>query len=193
MRMGLLATVALILAGCASRDLWPVERVDPETAIHLTIMAEPWIYALDDARQAANASDFLNVAVVESNRMGTRSYWLNVVAWSTSARGPAAPGGSSTPTVDIRLGWPNRQMQLAPAQAGRAAAGASEPAIKVRAASSSDAWYPLTTAQVAELGAGAPTAVSLIDEAGRAQSYAAWQVDDSALTGFLKATGTGSP
>lgn len=73
MRGYFLAILALIQGSCASRDLQPVERVDPDTAVHVTIIAKPWLYVLDDPRQRATASHFLNVAVVEANRTGIRS------------------------------------------------------------------------------------------------------------------------
>jgi hypothetical protein len=38
----------LALGGCAQRELWPEERLDPNTAVNVTIMAEPWICS--DAR-----------------------------------------------------------------------------------------------------------------------------------------------
>ena len=190
MRTYFLAMLALMLAGCASRDLWPVERVDPDTAIHVTIMAEPWIYALDDRRLAANSSHFLDVAVVETNRAGTRSYWLNVVSWNTSTRGKDGGEHATRGPVEVRLGWPTKQLKLAAAAEGRSAAGITEPAISVPGARIGEAWCPLSTGQVAEFGSGAPTAISLVDEGGQVQSYAAWEIDDAAIAEFLKATGT---
>ncbi len=192
MRTCFLAMVGLILAGCASRDLWPVERVDPDTAVHVTIMAKPWIYALDDRRQSANNSHFLNVAVVEANRTGTRSYWLNVVSWSTSVRRNDVRTGATQGPLRVVLGWPAKQLQLTSAADGRSAVGLSEPAISVPGATIGEAWCPLSAGQVAEFAAAAPTAISLIDEEGRARSYASWEIDDAAISGFLKATGTGT-
>lgn len=191
MRAYFLAMLALILAGCASRELWPVERVDPDTAVHVTVMAEPWIYALDDRRQAANTSHFLNVAVVEANRTGTRSYWLNVVSWSTRTREDTGEAAAQGP-VEVRLGWQTRQVTLAAAANGRSAAGISEPAMPVPGARIVEAWCPLSVAQVAELGAGAPTVLSLVDKEGRVDTYAPWQVDDASMAVFLKATGAGA-
>jgi len=192
MRAYFLVMLGMILAGCASRDLWPVERVDPDTAIHVTIMARPWIYALDDRRQSANNSHFLSVAVVEANRTGTRSYWLNVVTWTTRARGKDDGEGATTGPIEVLLGWPSRQVQLSSAADGRSAAGVSEPAITVPGARIGEAWCPLSAGQVAELGGGAPTAMTLVDGEGRARSYASWEVDDASLAGFLKATGPGT-
>jgi hypothetical protein len=185
------AMLALILAGCASRDLWPVERVDPDTAVHLTIMAEPWIYALDDRRQAANASQFLTVTLVETNRTGTRGYWLNAVSSNTGMRGNDAGHATHRP-IQVNLGWPTKQLQLASDADGRRAAGISEPAISVQGARIAEAWCPLSPAQAAEFRAGAPTAVSLVDEGAQVQAYVPWEVEDAAISEFLKATGAGT-
>lgn len=181
--------LALTLAGCASRDLWPVERVDPETAIHVTVMAEPWIYAFGELRQAANATRFLNVAAVEANQTGTRRYWLNLAAWSTRARGKDSGKHVSLGVGKIILAWPAKQLQLACAAEGRTAAGISEPAFSVPGARLGEAWCPLSAGQVGELGAGAPTAISFVDQDGQVQSYVSWEADDAGIKEFLKATG----
>ena len=189
MRGYVLAMLALMQAGCASRDLWPAERVDPDTAVHMTVMAEPWIYVLNDPLRAADARDFLSMAVVETNRTGTRAYWLCAVSWSTVDRGRSPDGRTALPPPKIQLGWPVNPLELAPATGGRGAAGLSIPAFTVPAERSSEAWYSLSTAEVARIGAAAPLVVSLIHEAGQPESYAAWQVDDAVMSEFLKATG----
>ena len=187
------ALLVLMLAGCASRDLRPVERVDPDTAVHLTIMAEPWIYALDDRRQAANASHFLTVTVVETNRTGTRRYWLNAVSSSTGTRGNDAGERMTDGPIQVHLHWPTKQLQLAAAADGRRAAGVSEAATSIPGARIAEAWCPLSPGQVAEFGGGAPVAISLVDQKGAVQSYLPWEVDDAAIADFLKATGAGTP
>jgi len=143
-----LAILALIQGDCASRDLRPLERVDPDTAVHVTI-----------------------VAVVEANRTGTQSYWLNVVSWSTSARGEEDAGDAKHGPVSVLLDSPAKQAQLACTADGRSAAGVSEPVISVRWARLGEAWCALSAAQVAEFGGGAPTAISLVDAGGSVQSY----------------------
>lgn len=189
MRAHLVSVLALILAGCASRDLWPIERVDPETAVHLTIMAEPWVYALDDPRQAANASEFLDLTVVETNRAGTRSYWLNAAAWSTGARGDGAAAHATDGPVKLRLSLPARQAEFECAADGGRAAGILGPAIPEPRARDVDAWCPLSAAQVAEFAAGPPSAAALVGEDGGVRAYAAWRVNAAAIAEFLKATG----
>lgn len=192
MRACLLAVIAFILPGCASRDLWPVERVDPDTAVHVTIMAEPWIYARAEPGQAVRAGEFLYVVVVEANRTGTRSYWLNVVSWRIGDSSRQSEWTTSDRPVEARLGWPTKQMRLAQPADSRSSVGLSEPAITVPGETSGEAWFPLSIAQVSELGADVPSALVLVDEAGSTRSYAAWRIEKAAITEFLKATGTTS-
>ena len=187
------ALALLMLAGCAERDLWPVERLDPKTAVNVTIMAEPWVYARSVPMLAANARDYLNVGIVETNRSGTRAYWLGVVSWSTIDRSVYAANGARAMPVRIRLGWPTMKLELVPATAGRSTAGLSAPVFTEGATSFDESWYPLSTDEVAQLGIGAPTAVSLIDEAGELASYDAWHADPTVMVDFLKATGLDRP
>jgi hypothetical protein len=189
MRIAGLALAALALPACAARDLWPVERLDPETAVNVTIMAEPWVYARPVPMLAANARDYLNVGVVETNRAGSRAYWLGVVSWSTIDRGPVQADRMPARPARIRLDWKDGKLELSPATDGRAAAGLSEPALTGPAESFSEAWYALSAGDVARLGGAAPASVSLVGDDGRLTAYDAWQVDPAVMPEFLKATG----
>jgi hypothetical protein len=184
--------VLLALAACAERDLWPAERLDPKTAVNVTLMAEPWVFARPVPMLAANARDYLNVGVMETNRMGERSYWLGVVSWSTIDRSPFATAGAIMPER-IRLGWKDGSLELSPAANGRAAAGLSAPAFRSPAERFADAWYPLTVADVLRLGASAPATVALVTAEGTGATYGAWKVESSAMSEFLKATGLDRP
>jgi hypothetical protein len=177
------------LSGCAERDLWPVERLDPKTAVNVTIMAEPWVYSRDVPMLAANARDYLNVGVVETNRAGTRAYWLGVVAWSTIDRSalpelvaPVSPG-------TVKLSWPEESLELKPAAAGRQEIGASETIFAGPQPVHEDAWYELNAAQLSRLAKSPPVTVSLVLEDGAVIVHEAWQVSRRALDQFLEATG----
>jgi hypothetical protein len=185
--------VLLALTACAERDLWPAERLDPKSAVNVTLMAEPWVFARPVPMLAANARDYLNIGVMETNRMGERAYWLGVVSWSTIDRSPFAEAGAIARPERIRLGWKDAVLVLSPAPGGRAAAGLSAPAFTRPAERFADAWYPLTAADVLRLGAAAPETVALVTADGTGTTYDAWQVDSSAMTEFLKATGLDRP
>lgn len=180
----------LLFAGCtAEREFWPEERLDPETAVNVTIMADPWVYSRDVPMLAANARDYLNVGVVETNRAGTRATWLGVIAWSTIDRS-VLPG--QPPPIQpemVRLVLPASTMELKPVAGGRSAVGISEPVLIDPTLKFTDSWYALTNAQVQQLGAGAPASVALVNENGDPTTFERWQVNDNAMSEFLKAVG----
>jgi hypothetical protein len=188
-----IALSLLVLSGCAERDLWPAERLDPKSAVNVTIMAEPWVYARPVPMLAANARDYLNVGVIETNRAGSRAYWLGIVAWSTIDRSPFSADDVATRPQRVRLSWKDTVLELSPAASGRGAVGLSSPALTGPAERFTDAWYPLPATDMARLGAAAPAAVSLIDTDGKLMTYSAWQVNAAVMTEFLKATGLDRP
>jgi hypothetical protein len=183
----------LILAGCAERDLWPAERLDPKTAVNVTVMARPWVYARAVPMLAANARDYLNVGVVETNRGGTRAYWLGVVSWSTIDRSVFQAAGASGAPARVRLRWPNSSLEFSPATGGRTTAGLSSPAFVEPGTKFQESWYVLSIDQVVQLGRGAPVAVSLASEGGELTTYEAWDANPAAMLEFLKATGLDRP
>lgn len=188
-----LALSLLMLAGCAERDLWPAERLDPKTAVNVTIMARPWVYARGVPMLAANARDYLNVGVVETNHAGTRGYWLGVVSWSTIDRSVFAAQRADRAHSRVRLSWPKSSLELSPAAGGRTAAGLSSPAFVEPGTKFRESWYSLSTEQVVQLGRDAPVAVSLISEAGELATYEAWDANPAVMFEFLKATGLDRP
>jgi hypothetical protein len=182
--------LALALAGCASqRDLWPVERLDPYSAVTTTIMSEPWVYGRDVPSLAANSRDYVNLGLVQSNRAGQRAYWLGVVSWSTIDR--SALGGSVQPLGPgkVLFNWADGSLELKPVPAGREVLGASEPIFSGPQPEFQDAWYMLTAAQLSRLAAGPPVTVSLFREDGTPVVFERWHVDRRALDQFLEATG----
>jgi hypothetical protein len=192
-RIRLCASAALLavlaLSGCAERDLWPVERLDPKTAVNVTIMVDPWVYGHDVPMLAANARDYLNVGVVETNRAGTRAYWLGVVAWSTIDRSalpvPVAPVRPGT----VKLRWPEETLELKPAAAGRQAIGSSGTIFAGPQPVQEDAWYELNAAQLSRLAKSPPATVSLVLDDGAVIVHQPWHVDQRAMDQFLEATG----
>jgi hypothetical protein len=175
------------------RDLSPVERLDPHTAVNTTIMAEPWVYAREFPAIAANARDYLNVGVVETNRAGQRRYWLGVVAWSTIDRS-AVPGQAvSLQPQRVRLGWVDGELELTPVSGGRQALGANEPIFAPPQPAFREAWYALSPAELERLAREPPQFVSLDREGDMPARYESWQVGRQSMKAFREATGVGSP
>lgn len=193
MRLAGLTLAALALPACAARDVWPAERLDPRTAVNVTIMAEPWVYARAVPMLAANARDYLNVGVVETNRAGTRAYWLGVVSWSTIDRSPLAADRAPARPERIRLEWSNDGLELSPAAGGRDAVGLTAPALTGPTQRYTEAWYPLAVEVVVRLGGAAPVGIALVGEGRQPTRYDPWQVNDAAMQELLRATGLGRP
>lgn len=180
----------LALQSCAAeRDLWPVERLDPYSAVNTTIMAEPWVYARDVPAIAANARDYLNVGLVETNHAGLRGVWLGIVAWSTIDRSALRVPTQPVKPGLAKLNWADGTLETTPAAQGREAIGASEPIFSGPQPAFEDAWYLLSPVQLARLAREPPASVSLTLPDGRVIVYESWTVDRRSLDQFLEATG----
>ena len=179
----------LALPGCAERDLWPVEKLDRETAVNLTIMAQPWVYSHDVPMLAANARDYLNLGVVETNRAGTRAYWLGIVAWTTIDRSSLGVPAPLVKPAKVTLAWPGRTLELQPAPGGRDEFGTDKVLFAGPQPAHEDAWYRLSEPQLALLVKSAPPSVSLVTDDGTAIAYVPWEVDQRAMQQFVEATG----
>lgn len=185
----------IALAGCAATEPVAVERLDPRTAVHTTLMPEPWVYYRDAPMLAAHLRDYLNVGVLQTNRAGARAWWLGVVAWSTLDRNAAA-AGAARPTLParLRLAWDDGSaLELLPAAGGRKAVGLTEPAFEGEALAFDESWFSLSPPQLARLAQAPPTRVALIDDQGRPLAYEAWHAPPEALAALLEATGGSVP
>lgn len=176
-------------SGCAERDLWPVERLDSKTAVNITIMADPWVYGHDVPMLAANARDYLNIGVVETNRAGQRDYWLGVVAWSTIDRSALPVPAPLLKPGRLRLAWPGQSLELQPAAGGLAEVGTRKAIFAGPQAVHEDAWYTLTAVQLALLAKSPPATVTLVLDDGALIVHEPWHVDQRAMDQFLEATG----
>jgi hypothetical protein len=179
----------LALPGCAERDLWPVEKLDRETAVSLTIMAQPWVYSHDVPMLAANSRDYLNLGVVETNRTGERVYWLGIVAWSTIDRGGLGVPAPLVKPARVTLAWPERSLDLQPAAGGRAEFGTDKVLFAGPQPAHEDAWYRLTEPQLALLAKSPPSSVSLVLDDGTSIPHLPWDVNERAMRQFVEATG----
>jgi len=179
----------LLLAGCAAeRATWPEERLDPRTAVNLTIMAEPWVYAREAREIAVNARDYLHVGMVETNRSGQRAYWLGVIAWSTVDRSAAPDSLSPIRPGVVVLQSGDASVRLEPEPAGRGAIGAGEPVFPGPQRAFDEAWYRLGSKQVLLLARMPPETVTLVGT-DREAEYRAWRVRPTAAVSFVQAIG----
>ncbi len=189
MRASALLLATLALPGCAERDLWPVERLDPDTAVNITIMADPWVYGHDVPMLAANARDYLNIGVVETNRAGKRDYWLGVVSWSTIDRSALPVPVPLVKPGKLRLAWSGQSLDLLPAAGGLTEVGTQESIFAGPQGVHEDAWYALTAAQLSVLAKSPPATVALVLDDGAVIVHEPWRVDRRAMDQFVEATG----
>jgi hypothetical protein len=68
-----------------------VERLDEPSGVTVTREREPWVFARTEARYSRSARDYLYLGPVETNRQGTREYYLWVGVGTTLDRGYLAP------------------------------------------------------------------------------------------------------
>jgi hypothetical protein len=152
-------------------------------------MANPWVYGHDVPMLAANARDYLNVGVVETNRAGKRDYWLGVVAWSTIDRSALPVPAPLVKPGKLRLDWPGQSLELLPAAGGLAAVGTRKAIFAAPQAVHEDAWYALTAAQLSVLAKSPPATVALVLDDGAVIVHEPWRVDRRAMDQFVEATG----
>lgn len=109
----LLILVLVALPACVlSPELPPVQTlIDQQTAITVETMGEPYILASAAGGLAANARDYLDLRVLEIDRMGKRTYLLSLVAFSTiDRRGQPNPTAQGLGTVRLKLGGKVREL-----------------------------------------------------------------------------------
>jgi len=82
------------LAGChGTVNQLANERLDGNTGITLLTADDPMVFARTEARYSRSARDYVYLGPIETNRQGTRDYYLWVGVATTLDRGFLAPDG----------------------------------------------------------------------------------------------------
>lgn len=101
-----LLPLPLLCACAALPPPAPIEFLDERTAVTVTVVDTPWLFARERRDVAVNARDYLTLVPVERNQAGRYSLALVVHAWSTIdtrvAGAPTAPGLPLVFVVDGR-------------------------------------------------------------------------------------------
>jgi len=91
----LAALFAVALSARAAPLIQPAEKVreyvDEITAVHITVAADPLVFARERSDLAANARDYVTLAPLEINRTGKRSYYWSGYLWTTIDRRDGDP------------------------------------------------------------------------------------------------------
>ena len=181
-RSGLPALVLALmaLAGCASDRTPGVKSyLDEKTAVTVRATSAPWVLAREMPELSANSRDYLDLRLLEVDRMGDRLDYLSVVAWSTVDRwvGVGAPAlGPLTLRID------GDAVELKPAAADSEAAGLSQRMFARRHGQLAEAEYRVTPELIGRMARANVVAVELTGSDGAV--YEAWAPARSAFAAF---------
>ena len=141
-----LFTALFAFVGCSGAGSALVEKLDPVTSVTITYCEAPLVFYRDNSGQAAYARNYVNVAPLEVNRIGSFRYFLWLGVWNTipaSGGRPIRDGFESVvlfadgePLALDLVGWTPD------------AIGASEPIFLKPAALAADAYYEVTLDQI---------------------------------------------
>jgi hypothetical protein len=164
-RAGCVAGVALAaLAGCASSGAAGViSYLDEKTAVTVRATTTPWVLARELPELSANSRDYLDLRLLEVDRMGERIDYLSVVAWSTINR-----------WVDVRppelgrltLRLDGESVELTPTTPESEAAGLSQRMLTRRHGQHSSAEYRVTRELIRRMASAERVSVSLSGDEG---------------------------
>lgn len=184
--LALLVTVTVFGGGCAAQGSRVSEYLDPDTAVTIRAVGEPYLYAHDVPEMGANVRDYLSIGAVEVNNMGARKRYLAVVSWSTVDRGwVGAPPAPLPETLMLGLNGQARELALASHERRDLGIGAAVFAAPIGYVGES--WYLVRLADLRSFAAAPPEAVDM-QTGDRRSSYQLWGRADAALAEFLRET-----
>jgi hypothetical protein len=187
LRRACLVAVALLMAACAhspppADPTLVTEYLDPQTAMTVRVVAQPFIYGHDVPELAVNARDYLSVGAVELDNMGQHRIFLALVSWSTIDRARIkAPAPALPETVEWTAGDIHHEWKVAthtPRELGAGVAVLDPPVGRV-----GDSWVELKAADVRSLANTPPESLDIVVDGVR-QRYTLWRRADEALTEF---------
>ncbi len=186
-RRGALAALLLVCGGCTHTAPRPdisliKEYLDPQTAMTVRTVAEPFIYGRDVPELAVNARDFVSMGAVELDNMGQHRLFLALVSWSTidrariGAKPPALPERLLITTGAATKEW--RVSSHTPRDLG-----AGEPILEPPAGRLGDSWVEFKPSEIRALALNPPDSIDVVVD-GAPQRYTLWRRGDAALNEF---------
>ncbi len=158
------------------------EYLDPQTAMTVRVVAQPFIYGHDVPELAVNARDYLSVGAVELDNMGQHRIFLALVSWSTIDR---ARIKASAPALPDALEWTigNGQHEWAVVSHHPRELGAGVAVLEPPVGRLGDSWIELKAGDVRAWAAAPPESLDIVVD-GIRQRYTLWRRGDEALTEF---------
>ncbi len=181
-----LLAASLWVAGCAGAPERPAatEFLDPQTAMTVRVVAEPYVYARDVPELAANVRDYLYVGAVETNNMGARKHYLALVSWSTIDRKRTGIAPLGLPErLELAFGDRAREYPLTTHEPRSIGVGTA--VLEPPAGYLSDSWFLLPAADLRAFASAAPPSIDVLVDGVR-QTYTLWKRADEALATFVE-------
>ncbi len=188
----LLTSALAALAACATThgDALLVERLDERSGLTVTTLDHPLEFFSPLPEQGLEAASFADVGLAETNRMGTRSYYL----WVSVLWGRVGPHHLEPPefaSIDIDAGGETLFFKLA----DQTNAPGHVRFYKPPADWSTELVFPLTTAQVRTLSHASAPSLRVETQAGESFVFSLWKPPTATLPAFADELldGAGAP
>ena len=178
--------IATFIAGCAATLPAVIESLDEKTAVTVTRPQTPLILSPNQSYAQASSRDYVQVAPIEVNRMGSLNYYLWLGIWDLDhlSSDRETPEGFDTisiiadgDTIELaRLSWSHEDI------------GTSERFYKKIFGEDIDAYYIVSLDQVRQLSRA--NTIRLRSSGQRAKEYVPWYNQEKAdreLEEFVRA------
>lgn len=180
-------SLALALSACASNpQLQARTWLDERTAVTVTAQESPATFAREEQMRAMNVRDYADIGAIEINRMGTRSYYLLLISWSTIDRTATEREAIEGALARITLWADDRPIELTREPATGSSVGLSRRPYILPTPAAVESWYPLTLAELRSLAAADALRLSAKAATGDERRYSEWRSDRRGLASFLE-------
>lgn len=136
----------LLSVACATSQPKLVETLDENTGVTVTTSHTPMLFSRETPGYGARARNYVNLGVIEVNRIGTYKYYLWLGIWNTGQVASLDEHRDGFDSVVIFTDGEPLSLELAGWTPD--AIGTSEPAYLKPVARSVDAYYPVTLDQI---------------------------------------------
>jgi hypothetical protein len=142
------STLVLLLlsVGCATNEPALVATLDENTGVTVTTSHTPMLFSRETPGYGARARNYVNLGVIEVNRIGAYEYYLWLGIWSTDQVASLEERRDGFESIVIFADGEPLSLDLIGWTPD--AIGTSEPAYLKPVAQSVDAYYPVTLDQI---------------------------------------------